>query len=154
MWTVQGQWGGVGGQAPGAKKTHLPPPTPPRPDWFSLVFQGDRFREVLGKAEECSTGPMGRGHEGSTASQGFHCVLPAPAGPTAAQSLGSSQKNKKTREGKDRRATLVGTEPGRGGGEEAPYAKSQGPGWEGGRPCTRVPLSTPVSFNSARDGRA
>ena len=43
---------------------------------------------------------------------------------------------------------------GRGGREGAPYAKSQGPGWEVGRPCTGVPWSTPVSLNSARDGRA
>ena len=98
--------------------------------------------------------PRGEGAEGSTASQGFHCVLSAPASPTVAQSLGSSQKNKKPREGKDWGATLVGTEPGRGGREGAPYAKSQGPGWEVGRPCTGVPWLTPVSLNSARDGRA
>lgn len=139
-----GSWG---------KETHLPHPhpTPTGLVWFSKRM---RFREVLGKAEECSTGPVGRGQGGSTASQGFHCVLSAPAGPTVAQSLGSSQKNKKPREGKDRGATLVGTEPGRGGREGAPYAKSQGPGWEVGRPCTGVPWSTPVSLNSARDGRA
>ena len=153
MWTVQGQWGGVGGTGSWGKEnpSAAPRPSPTGLVWFS---KGTRFREVLGKAEECPTGPVGRGQEGSTASQGFHCVLSAPAGPTVAQSLGSSRKNKKTREGKAGRATLVGMETGRGGGEGAPYAKSQGPGWEGGRPGTGVPLSTPVSFNSARDGRA
>ena len=86
--------------------------------WFS---KGTGFREVLGKAEECSTGPLGRGQEGSTDSQGFHCVLSTPAGPTVAGSLGSSQKNKELREGKgEEGAALAGTEPGRGGGEGVP----------------------------------
>lgn len=75
-------------------------PSPPQTGlvWFS---KGTRFREVLGKAEECSTGPWGRGQEGSTDSQGFHCVLSTPAGPTVAGSLESSQKNKELRERKD-----------------------------------------------------
>lgn len=94
------------------------------PDRFSLVFQGTRFREVLGKDEECSTGPLGWGQGGPRATQGFHCVFSAPAAPTVAQSLGSSQREQKTREGKAEKGdTLAGTEPGRGGGGGS-YAKA------------------------------
>lgn len=106
---MQGQWGG--GQAPGAENIPLPPQT--GLVWFS---KGTRFREVLGKAEECSTGPLGRGQEGSTDSQGFHCVLSTPAGPTVAGSLGSSQKNKELREGKGEEGAARSLGEGAGGG--------------------------------------
>lgn len=87
------------------------------PDQFSLVFQGTRFREVLGKAEECSTGTLGKGQEGPTASQGFHCVSSALAAPDSGPVSGELPQEQKRREGKgevgDR---LAGSEPGRGGG--------------------------------------
>lgn len=107
-----------GGQAPGAEKN--PSPRQTGSVWFS---KGTRFREVLGKAEECSTGPLGRGREGSNVSQGFHCVPSTPAGPTVAQSLGSSQRNKKWREGKGEW----------GGGRHWDGAWERGRG--GGAPC-------------------
>lgn len=108
---VQRQEGGVGHRLLGSRKLFS------LPDRFSLVFEGTRFREVLGNDEECSRGPLGRGQGGPAASQGFHCVFSAPAAPTVAQSLGSSHENKKMREGKAQEGdTLAGTEPGRAGG--------------------------------------
>lgn len=91
--------------------------------WFS---KGTRFREVLGKAEECSTGPLGRGQEGSTDSQGFHCVLSTPAGPTVAGSLESSQKNKELREGKGEEGAAQSLGEGAGGGDHRPSHRGQG----------------------------
>lgn len=101
------------------------------PDQFSLVLQGTRFREVLGKDEECSTGPLGRGRGGLTASQGFHCVFSAPAAPTVAQSLGSSHENKKRGRGRLRRRThWLGQSLGEGAeGAHTPSHKGKAGRW-------------------------
>lgn len=78
--------------------------------------------------------PRGEGQEGSTASQGFHCVLSAPAGPTVARALGSSQKNKKPREGKDRGLHWLGRSLGEGAGRGRHMPSHRGQGGRGASP--------------------
>lgn len=98
--------------------------------------KGQWFREVWGRAEECSAGPLGRGQERPTASQDFHCVLPTPAAPPpSGPGPGELLQEQNPREGKGEEGqALVETEPERReaavgeGGPDMPSHKGLGGG--------------------------
>lgn len=118
--------------------------------------KGQGFREVWGRGEECSAGPLGRGQERPTVSQDFHCVLPAPAAsPPSGPGPGELLQEQKPREGKGVEGQArAETEPerggGGGGGGRARHAKSQRPGWEVGF-SARAPSSI---RRDRRDGKS
>lgn len=134
-WVYDAQRGGLGDRLLGLRKSFSP-----ASQVQSGFPRGQGFREVWGRTEECSAGPLGRGQEGPTASQDFHCVLPAPAAtppPHSGPGPGELLQEQKPREGKGEEGqALAETEPERGGGGRgggrARHAKSQRPGWEVG----------------------
>lgn len=67
---------------------------------------------------------------------------------------GALRRTKKRGRGRIGGLHWLGQSLGEGAGRRRHMPSHRGQGGRGGRPCTRVPLSTPVSFNSARDGRA
>ena len=124
-----GSWG---------KETHLPHPHPAPTGlvWFS---KRTRFREVLGKAEECSTGPVGRGQRGLQPHKGSIVSSPHRQAPQWPGLWGALRRTKSRGRGRIGGLHWLGRSLGEGAGRGRHMPSHRGQGGRWGVPALGSP---------------